>query len=67
MIVNIFKDVHSVSPSVHPHLLGYLVYVIFNSKSFHSFLFQLCIMIVNILMMCTFYFVHIFSLIFEGC
>ena len=43
------------TPSVHPSetLLGCLVCVI------HSFLFKLCIMVVLILKMCTFYFMHI--------
>ena len=47
----------------------YLVCVICNSKSFHSFLFNLCIMIVLILKMCTSYIEHIsqFFLTFEGC
>ena len=40
-------------------LLKCLVCVICNSKSFHSFSFKLCIMIVQILKMCTSYFVHI--------
>ena len=39
-------------------LLGCLVCEICNSKSFHSFLFKLCIMIVHTLKMCTFYYVH---------
>ena len=53
------------TPSVRPSvrlsatLLGCLVCVICNSKSFHSFLFKLCIMIVHILKMCTSHFVHI--------
>ena len=38
-------------------LYGYQVCVICNSKSFHSFLFQLCLF--HMLKMCTFYFVHI--------
>ena len=42
-----------------PMLWGCLVCVICNSKSFHSFLFKLCLMIVHILKMCTFYFVHL--------
>ena len=41
-----------------------LVYVIRNSKSFHYFLFQLCIMVFNILKMSTFYFLHISRLYF---
>ena len=40
-------------------LLGYLDCVIYSSKSFHFFLFKLCIMIVHILKMCTCHFVHI--------
>ena len=40
-----------------------LVCVICNSKSIHSFIFKLCIMVVHTLKMCTFYFMHI-SLIF---
>ena len=40
-------------------LLGCLVCVICNSKSFHSLLFKLCITIVHILKMCTSYFVHV--------
>ena len=50
-------------------LRGGLVCVICNSKSFHSFLFKLCIMIVHILNKCTSYFVHILRpfFIFEEC
>ena len=50
----------SVRPSVHPFaiLLGRLVFVICNSKSFHSFLLKLCIVIVHISKMCTSYFLH---------
>ena len=50
---------------LHPYvcptttILGCLACVICNSKSFHSFIFKLCIMIVHTLKMCTFYFVHI--------
>ena len=40
-------------------LLGCLVCVICNSKTFHSFLFKLFIMIVHTLKVCTFYVVHI--------
>ena len=47
---------HSVRPAT---LLGCLVCVICNSKSFLSFLFKLCIIIVHILKICTCYFVHI--------
>ena len=46
-------------------LRGGLVCAICNSKSFHSFLFKLCIMIVHILKMCTFYFVYILRLFFS--
>ena len=52
----------SVRPSVCPSVrntLGCQVCVICNSKSFHSFLFKLCPMIVHILKMCTSYFVHV--------
>ena len=48
---------------------GCLVCVICNSNSFDSFIFKLCIVIVNTLKMCTFYFVHIsiyFYYIFGG-
>ena len=47
-------------PSVHlpATLFGCLVCVIFNFKSFHSFLFKICIMIVHTLNMYTFYFVE---------
>ena len=45
-------------PSVR-NTLGCQVCVICNSKSFYSFLFKLCLMIVHILKMCTFYFVHV--------
>ena len=45
-------------------LKGGLGCVICNSKSFHSFLFKLCIVIVYILKMRTFYFVHIFRPLF---
>ena len=44
----------SIRPSIHPSvrqsatLYGYQVCVICNSKSFHSFLFKLCLMIVHI-------------------
>ena len=38
---------------------GFLVCVICNYNSFHSFIFKLCLMIVHTLKMCTFYFVHI--------
>ena len=48
----------SVCPSVR-NTLGCQVCVICNSKSFHSFLFKLCLMIVHILKMCTIYFVHV--------
>ena len=34
-------------------------FVICNSKSFHFFMFKLCLMIVHTLNTCTFYFVHI--------
>ena len=46
--------------TVHPFaiLLGRLVFVICNSKSFHSFLLKLCIVIVHISKMCTSYFLH---------
>ena len=47
------------SISLSATFLGCLVCVICNSKSFDSFLFKLCIMTVNILKMCTSYFVHI--------
>ena len=40
-------------------LFGCLICVICNSKSFHSILFKLCIMVVHILKMCTYYFVRI--------
>ena len=48
----------SICLSVRPSatLFGCLVCVICNSKSFHSFLFKLCIMIVHIFKMCTFNF-----------
>ena len=52
----------SVRPSVCPSVrntLGCQVCVICNSKTFHSFLFKLCLMIVHILKMCTSYFVHV--------
>ena len=46
--------------SVRPaETLGCQICVIYNSKSFHSFLFKLCLMIVHILKMCTFYIVHV--------
>ena len=48
----------SVCPSVR-NTLGYQVCVICNSKTFHSFLFKLCLMIIHILKMCTSYFVHV--------
>ena len=50
-------------------LLRCLVCEICNSKSFHSFLFKLWIMIVHTLKMCTSYYVHssYFFLIFDGC
>ena len=50
----------SVCLSVNPSaiLLGRLVFVICNSKSFHSFLLKLCNVIVHISKMCTSYFVH---------
>ena len=50
-----------VNLSVHPSatLLRCLVCVICNSKSFHSFLFKHCIVIVHMLKMCTSYFVYI--------
>ena len=47
----------SVCPSVT--LLRCLVCEICNSKSSHFFIFKLCTLIVHILKMCTFYFVHI--------
>ena len=50
-------------PSLH-NFLGYLVCVVCNSKSFHSFLFKLCIVIVHILKMLTYYFVHISQFFF---
>ena len=40
-------------------LLGCLVFVIYKSKSFHSFLFKLCICIFHFLKMFTAYLVHI--------
>ena len=43
----------------HPKCLGCLGCVICNSKSFHSFILKLRIMIVYTLKMCSFYFVHI--------
>ena len=52
----------SVRPSICPSVrntLGYQVCVICNSKTLHSFLFKLCLMIIHILKMCTFYFVHV--------
>ena len=52
----------SVRPSVCPSVRntsGCQVCVICNSKTFHSFLFKLCLMIVHILKMCTSYFVHV--------
>ena len=52
----------SVRPSVRPSVrntLGYQVCVICNSKTFHSFLFKICLMIIHILKMCTSYFVHV--------
>ena len=52
----------SIRPSVCPSVrntLGCQVCVICNSKSCHSFLFKLCLMIVHILKMCTSYFVHV--------
>ena len=36
-----------------------LVCVTYNSNTFHSFRFKLCIMFVHTLKMCTFYFLHI--------
>ena len=48
----------SVRPSVR-NTLGWQVCVICNSKSFQSFLFKLCLMIVHILKMCTSFFVHV--------
>ena len=59
----VYSWVHSVSPSVT--LLGCLFYVICNSRSFHSILFKLCIMIVHILKMCTSYFEHITWIFFS--
>ena len=51
----------SVRSSVRPFatLFGCLVCVICNSNSFHSFIFKLCLMIVQTTKMCTSYFVHI--------
>ena len=46
--------------SVQNALRG-MVCVICNSKSFLSFLFKLCILIVHILKMCTFYYVSHFT------
>ena len=46
-------------------LLGCLVYVICNSKSFLFFLFKLCIRIVHTLKMCTYYFMHISEIFFS--
>ena len=40
-------------------LLGCLVCVICNSKSFHYFILKFWLMVVHTLKMCTFYFVHI--------
>ena len=57
------------TPSVRPSatLYGYNVCVICNSECFHSFLFKLCLMIVHVLKMCTFYFAHVsFFLNFDG-
>ena len=44
--------------SVRPQLLGCLVRVVCNSKSFYFFLFKLCVTVVHILKMCTSYFAH---------
>ena len=44
---------------------GFLVCVICISKSFHFFLFELCMMIVHILKMCTFYFVYVSCFFFH--
>ena len=58
------------TPSVCPSIFWGLVCIICNSnKSFHSFIFKLCIMIVHTLKMCTYYFVHDFMNIFSflGC
>ena len=56
----------SVCSSVHPYptILGCLVYVISNSKSFYSFIFKFRIMIVHTLKMFTYYFVHFIMNIF---
>ena len=45
-------------------LRGCLVCVNCNSSSIHSFIFQICIMIVQTLKMCTIYFVHISQILF---
>ena len=50
---------------VRPTLLGCLVCVICNFKSFPFFLLKLGIMIVHILKTCTSYFVHISRLFFH--
>ena len=46
-------------------LRGCLVCVIYNSYSIHSLISKLCIMIVHILKMCTYYFVKLFHFIFS--
>ena len=47
-------------------LRWFLVCVICNSKSFHSFIFKLCILIVHTLDMCLSFFVQIFRAVELG-
>ena len=67
-----FSNIQSIVPNKNPNvrasvslsatLLGCLVCVICNSKSFYSFLLKLCIIIVHQLKMCIFNFVHILNI-----
>ena len=60
-LINIFSFLTVVEQSffLSEMLRGCLVCVICNSNSIHSFIFKLCLMIVNTLKMCTSSFVHV--------
>ena len=60
-LINIFLFLWVLNLDIFPSEMhrGCLVCVICNSNSFHFFLFNLCIMIVHTLKMCTSYFVNI--------
>ena len=60
-LINIFLFFTGVEQTFFPSVMrrGCQVCVLYNSNSFHSIMFKLCIMIVHTLKICTSYFVHI--------